>query len=170
MKQHKLKYTVEMISEALDVSKSGCYNWLRSGPSERWLENRKIVELIEGAFEESHQSYGSPIMTAELEKRGCKVSRLGTARMMRAIGAVARRNRKFKNTTDSNHNYPVSPNILNQNFSVKRRNQVWVSDITYVQTTKGWVCLTVIIDLLDRKVIGWSLSGDVTAENTIVKA
>lgn len=59
---------------------------------------------------------------------------------------------------------------MNQDFSVKRRNQVWVSDITYIETTKGWVYLTVIIDLFDRKVIGWSLSEDMTAENTIIKA
>ena len=89
---------------------------------------------------------------------------------MKAMGIVARRKRKFKNTTDSSHNYPVSPNILNQIFSVKRRNQVWVSDITYIATTKGWVYWTVIIDLFDRKVIGWSLSEDLTAENTIIKA
>ena len=139
MKQHKLKYPVEMMSKVLDVSKSGYYNWLNSGPSDRWLENRKIIELIELAFEESYQSYGSPRMAVEREKRGCKVSRPRIARMMKAMGIFARRKRKFKNTTDSSHNYPVSPNILNQIFSVKRRNQVWVSDITYIATTKGWV-------------------------------
>ena len=89
---------------------------------------------------------------------------------MKAMGIFARRKRKFKNTTGSSHNYPVSPNILNQFFSVKRRNQVWVSDITYIETTKDWVYLTVIIDLFDRKVIGWSLSEYLTAENTIIKA
>ncbi|MFT6245996.1 MAG: transposase InsO family protein [Crocinitomicaceae bacterium] len=109
-------------------------------------------------------------MAKELEKRGHKVSRPRTARMMKALGIEARRKRKFKNTTDSNHNYPVSPSILNQNFSVKRRNQVWVSDITYIETTNGWVYLTEIIDLFDRKVIGWSLSEDMTAAKTIIKA
>jgi len=89
---------------------------------------------------------------------------------MKALGIVARRKRKFKNTTDSGHNYPISPNLLNQNFSVDRLNQVWVSDITYIETTKGWVYLTVIIDLFDRKVIGWSLSEDLTTENTLIKA
>ncbi len=167
MKQHKLKYPVEMMSKILDVSKSGYYNWLKSGPSDRWLENRKIIEDI---FEESHQSYGSPRMAVELKKRGYKVSRPRAARMMKALGVEARRTRKFKNTTDSNHKYPVSPNLLNQNFSVKRRDQVWVSDITYIETTNGWVYLTVIIDLFDRKVIGWSLSEDMTTENTIIKA
>ena len=154
MKQHKLKYPVEMMSKALDVSKSGYYNWLKSAPSDQWLENRKIIELIEDIFEQSHESYGSPRMAVELEKHGYKVSRPRTAIMMKALGVVARRKRKSKSTTDSNHNYPISPNLLNQDFSVKRRNQVWVSDITYIETTKGWVYLTVIIDLFDRKVIG----------------
>ena len=72
MKQHKLKYPVEMMSKVLDVSKGGYYNWLNYGPSDRWLENRKIIELIELAFEESYQSYGSPRMAVEREKRGVK--------------------------------------------------------------------------------------------------
>lgn len=80
MKQHKLKYPVEMMSKILDVSTSGYYNWLKSGPSDRWLENRKIIELIEDIFEESHQSYGSPRMSVELENKGYKVSRPRTAR------------------------------------------------------------------------------------------
>jgi putative transposase len=170
MKKHKLKHPVEKMSKILDVSKIGYYNWLKSGTSDRWLENRKIIELTEDILEESHQSYGSPRMDVELENPGYKVSRPRTARMMRALGFEARRRRKFKNTTDSNHNYPVSPNLLNQNFSVKKRNQVWVSDITYIETTNGWVYLTVIIDLFDRKVIGWSLSEYMTAENTVIKA
>jgi transposase InsO family protein len=105
MKQHELKYPVEMMSKILDVSKSGYYNWLKSGPSDRWLENRKIIELIQDIFEKSHQSYGSPRMAVELKKRGYKVSRPRTARMMKALGVEARRTRKFKNTTNSNHKY-----------------------------------------------------------------
>ena len=70
----------------------------------------------------------------------------------------ARKPRKFKATTDSKHNYPIAPNLLDQDFNVKRPGEVWVSDITYVRTNNGWLYLTVIIDLYDRKVIGWSMS------------
>ena len=125
---------------------------------------------IQNIFEESHQSYGSPRVAIELEKRGYKVSRPRTARMMNAANLEARRTRKFVHTTNSKHNYPIAPNRLNQNFSVHRRAQVWVSDITYIETSLGWVYLTVIIDLFDRKVIGWSLSDDMTAEKTVIKA
>ena len=80
-------------------------NWLNSGPSDRWLENRKIIELIGLAFEESYQSYGSPRMAVELEKRESKVSRPRISRMMKSMGIVARRKRKFKKQLSSISKY-----------------------------------------------------------------
>ena len=101
---------------------------------------------------------------------GYKVSKPRVARMMRANYLFAKRRRKFKATTDSSHNYPIAPNLLNQCFDVDRENQVWVSDITYIRTKQGWLYLTVIIDLFNRKVIGWALSSNLTTKDTIVKA
>jgi len=89
---------------------------------------------------------------------------------MRANYLVARRRRKFRFTTDSNRKYPIAPNILNQNFEVHRINQVWVSDITYIQTGQGWTYLTVIIDLFIRKVVGWAMSDNLNTEATIIPA
>ena len=89
---------------------------------------------------------------------------------MRAADLRAKRRRKFKATTDSKHNYPVAPNLLNQDFSVSRPAEVWVSDITYVKTNSGWLYLTVIIDLYDRKVVGWSMSEGLSALETIIAA
>ena len=89
---------------------------------------------------------------------------------MKANNLRAIRRRKFKSTTDSKHNYPICANLLNQNFKVQRKNQVWVSDITYIHTKQGWLYLTVIIDLYHRKIVGWSLSDNLTTEDTIVKA
>jgi transposase InsO family protein len=89
---------------------------------------------------------------------------------MKANYLVARRHRKFRLTTDSNHNYPIAPNILNQNFEVHRMNQVWVSDMTYIQTGEGWIYLTVIIDLFNRKVVGWAMSDNLNTEATIIPA
>ncbi|MBL4653418.1 MAG: IS3 family transposase, partial [Flavobacteriales bacterium] len=143
---------------------------LCSGPSKRWNENQEIIQEIHSIFEESHQSYGSPRMCVELEKRGFKVSRPRTARMMKSSDLQARRKRKFKHTTDSNHNYPIAPNRLNRRFTTSRKNEVWVSDITYIETAQGWLYLTVIIDLFDRKVIGWAMSENLSAESTIIKA
>lgn len=103
-------------------------------------------------------------------KYGHRASRPRVARLMRANKLFARRRRKFIFTTDSNHSYPIAPNILNQDFTVNRENQVWVSDMTYIQTKEGWVYLTVIIDLFNRKVVGWAMSDNLSTEATIMPA
>lgn len=154
----------------LGVSKSGYYNWLKSGPSKRWLENEAVSLEIHDIFQDSFESYGAPRIRIELLKRGYRISRPRVARLMRANQLFARRRRKFIVTTDANHNYPIAPNILNQNFLVNRENQVWVSDITYIQTGQGWMYLTVIIDLFHRKVVGWSMSQTLSTSDTIIPA
>ena len=156
--------------KTLEVSKSGYYNWLRLGPSKRWLENQAISIAIHTIFKDSFESYGAPRIKVELLKYGHRVSRPRVARLMRANKLFARRRRKFIFTTDSNHSYPIAPNILNQDFAVNRENQVWVSDITYIQTKEGWVYLTVIIDLFNRKVVGWAMSDNLSTQATIMPA
>ena len=123
--------------KTLSISKSGYYNWLKLGPSNRWLENQKLSMHINEIFNNSHQSYGSPRIKVKLEKLGYHVSGPRVARIMKANHLVARGHRKFRFTTDSNHNYPIALNILNQHFNVDRMNQVWVSDMTYVLIKEG---------------------------------
>jgi transposase InsO family protein len=156
--------------KVLKVTKSSYYSWLRNGPSSRWKENEKLLKEIGDIFKDSHDTYGSPRITAELRARGWEVSLNRVAKIMRAAGLRARRARRFVATTDSKHNYPVAPNVLDQDFRVSRPAQVWVSDITYVRTKNGWLYLTVIIDLFDRKVIGWSMSKGLSAEETVIAA
>lgn len=156
--------------KTLEVSTSGYYNWLKLGPSKRWLKNQAISMHIQDIFENSFESYGSPRIKVELENRGYYVSRPRVARIMRANYLIARRRRKFRFTTDSNHKYPIASNILNQNFKVHRMNQVWVSDMTYIQTKEGWMYLTVIIDLFNRKVVGWAMSDNLSTGDTIIPA
>ena len=165
-----MRFPVEMMCKVLKISKSSYYHWLDSSPSKLWLENQKIGSLIKSIFKDSFQTYGAPRITTELEVLGYKVSRPRVARIMRANYLYAKTKRKFKATTNSNHNYPIAPNLLNQCFKVNRLNQVWVSDITYIKTKQGWLYLTVIIDLFNRKVVGWALSRDLTTNNTIIKA
>lgn len=152
------------------VSKSGYYNWLGGEPSKRWSENETLRVAIHSIFKNSFGSYGAPRVKEELLKKGYRVSRPRVAGIMRANNLFARRRRKFKITTDSNHNYPIAPNILDRNFTVYRKNQVWVSDITYIPTKQGWMYLTVIIDLFHRKVVGWSMSDNLGTEDTIIPA
>lgn len=139
-------------------------------PSKRDGENRMLLAEIRRIHEQSKASYGSPRMTEELKKRGFDVSRPRVARLMKQSGIKAVHAKKFVITTDSKHKYPVVENKLDRNFSADNSGQAWVSDITYIKTLKGWLYLTIVLDIFDRKVIGWALSSDLTAENTSVAA
>lgn len=141
------------------LSKSSYYNWLGREPSKRWLENQTITSAVRVVFKDSFESYGAPRIKEELSKIGYRRSSPRIARIMRADNLFARRKRRFRVTTDSGHNYPLAHNILNRNFMVFRKNQVRVSDITYIETKQEWIYLTVIIDWFHRKVDGWSMGG-----------
>jgi transposase InsO family protein len=156
--------------KVLSVSRSGYYNWLTRKSSKRSLENRILTEQIKRIHLESKQRYGSPKITQVLNKATKWVSRHRVARMMKSLDLRSRIKPKFKVTTDSKHNLPVCENILNRDFTSQGLGEKWVSDITYVSTKEGWLYLTAIIDLADRKAIGWSLSDTMTAETTVIPA
>lgn len=152
------------------VSRSRYYEWRCYLGSKGNNENRSILFEIRRIHEFSKASYGSPRITKELNKLGYKVSRPRVARLMKQNGIRSVHAKKFKVTTNSNHDYPIMENLLNRNFVATEKASAWVSDITYVRTRKGWMYLTIIIDLFDRKVIGWSMSKDMTADNTTIRA
>jgi putative transposase len=153
------------------VSRSGFYDWLTRKPSRRFLENERIVEEIRKIYKNSKGRYGSPKITMELRDRGMIVSRPRVARMMKAESLKSIIKARYRVcTTDSKHSFKISPNILNRNFKVTEPGQVWVSDITYIPTKEGWLYLTIIMDLYDRKIIGWAMSDGMTARETIVAA
>lgn len=159
-----------MMCKVFKVSKSSYYKWLKNGPSDRWKDNESLLVDVLDIFEASDKTYGSPRITAELQAQNRRVSKNRVAKIMQAAGIQARKRRKFKATTDSRHKYPIAPNVLDRNFSATRPGEIWVSDITYVRTYSGWLYLTVIIDLFDRKVIGWSMSKNLTTADTIIPA
>ena len=152
------------------VSRSGFYEHLHRFPSGRDNENRMILFKIRRIHEQSKSSYGSPRITAELIAGGNKVSRPRVARLMRQAGIRSVHAKKFVATTNSKHRYPIVENKLKRNFTAKEKNCVWVSDITYIKTTAGWLYLTIVLDLFDRKIVGWAMSSDMSATNTTVAA
>ena len=157
--------------KVLKVSRSSYYRWFTLGPTNRALEDSMFSHLIKKIFDESSQRYGSPKITRKLRNQYSHViSERRVSRLMKELGLVSKRSKKYKNTTNSNHKYPVSPNLLEQNFSVERPAEVWVSDITYIRTLEGWLYLTIILDLYDRKIIGWSLSDNLETKDTIIRA
>ena len=163
-------FPIEMMCRVLDVSRSGYYMWLKSEPSQRALENKRLTEQIRLIHKQSKQTYGSPRITKELKARAISVSRPRVARLMKKALIKSVTKKKFVVTTYSKHGFALSPNLLNRKFNPKRQGEVWVSDITYVRTQEGWLYLTVIIDLADRKVIGWSTSKTMKADDTVIPA
>jgi putative transposase len=119
---------------------------------------------------ESKQRYGSLGITLELHRFGYKISRITVAKYMKQLGLRSKLSRKFKVTTNSNHNYLIVENILNREFIVKIPSKAWVSDITYVQTKEGFVYLTTNMDLCHRKIIGWSFSDGISTDETTIGA
>lgn len=170
MNDYRLEFPVGKMCEVFSVSKSAFYRWRNYVPSNRDRENRMLLFEIRRIHEQSKASYGAPRITEELKSRGFNASRPRVARLMKQNGIRAVHAKKFIVTTDSKHDYPVVENKLNRNFTSNRSAESWVSDITYIRTLQGWIYLTVVLDLFDRKVIGWSLSEDMTAENTAIKA
>lgn len=170
MKDYQREFPVGKMCKVFKVSRSAFYGWLNYNPSNRDNENRMLLSQIRRIHEQSKATYGSPRMTTELKERGFNVSRPRVARLMRENGIRAVHAKKFVVTTDSKHKFPVVENKLNRNFSADESGRAWVSDITYIKTGKGWLYLTVILDLFDRKVIGWSQSADLSAENTSIAA
>jgi transposase InsO family protein len=142
----------------LEVTASGYYVWRKNPGSDRKRENLRLVTQIKAVHEESRKTYGSPRIHAELCSRGIRCGKNRVARLMRQRGIQARHKRKFKATTDSNHQLPVYENRLNRSFDVSTPNTSWAADITYIWTHEGWLYLAVILDLFSRKIIGWSMS------------
>jgi transposase InsO family protein len=171
MKAHSFKFAIEKMCKVFKVSRSGYYDWLNRKPSARALENHNVKEMIKSIYKESKGRYGSPKITEELKIRGLKLSRPRVARLMRSEGIRSIVHNKFRVvTTDSKHNYPIAENLLNRKFKAPKPGKVWVSDITYISTAQGWLYLTIIMDLFDRKIIGWSLSKTLRAKDTVVAA
>jgi transposase InsO family protein len=154
----------------LKVSLSSYYYWQTKKPSKRLYRRLELGIAIKKIYEWSKGRYGSPGITKELQMQGVKVSRAQVARIMKKKNMCSVTVRRFKQTTNSKHNYGLVENKLSQDFTTTAYNQVWVSDITYIKTSEGWLYLTSVIDLFDRKVIGWQVSNTLRAEDTVVPA
>jgi putative transposase len=115
-----------------------------------------VVGEIKAAYAVGRGGYGSPRVQRELRKRGRRVGKKRVERLMRCEGIRARRRRRFRTTTDSNHADPIAPNLLKRNFTAELPNRAWVTDVTYVWTREGWLYLAAILDLCSRRVVGWA--------------
>ena len=167
---HRHEFPVVIQCRALKVKASGYYAWRRRPPSQRTRENDRLLLEISKIHKDSRQTYGSPRISVVLQERGYGASRPRVARLMKNHGILAKTKRKFKVTTHSKHRYPISPNLVAQNYSADKPNAIWSSDITYIRTKKGWLYLTVIQDFFNREIVGWAMSSRLTAATTTIPA
>lgn len=150
---------VATMCRALGVSVSGYYAWLNRQPSARQQQDQTLVQQIRVVHQESRRLYGSPRIHARLQQKGLCCSRKRVARLMKQHGIHSRRRPKRRmNTTDSDHNRPVAPNLLQREFSATAANQKWVGDILAIWTTEGWLYLAALLDIYSRMVVGWAMS------------
>jgi len=164
IQRHEGQHAVALMCRVLTVSRSGYYGWRGRPPSERAQANARLAVDVRRVYTEHKGRTGAPRITQHLREEGQAVGKNRVASVMQAERLRAKAARKYKATTNSNHNLPVAPNLLEQDFTAARPNCKWVSDITYVATDEGWLYVAVVLDLYSRLVVGWAMSERMTAK------
>jgi putative transposase len=162
----RANHAVAMLCRVVGASVSGFYAWLRAIPSVRTRAETEaeLRGLIGRIFAARRRAYGSRRVHAELRRQGRRHSRRRVERLMREMGLAARRGRRRPpRTTDSRHDLPVAPDLLDRHFDADRPDTVWLADISYLPTDEGWLYLAVVEDLATREVVGWSMADHLRA-------
>lgn len=164
MKAWRLEYPVEVMARVLDVSRSGFYAWLERPLSPHALEDERLKVAIRAAHVKTRETYGAKRLQTELHAEGCAVGRDRIARLRREMGICCKQKRKFKATTQPNHDWPVAENLLGQCFEATAPNEVWHTDITYIPTGEGWLYLAGIKDQFTCEIVGYAMGARMTQE------
>jgi len=167
MRGYEGKFSTERMSKMLGVSRSGYYRYAKRKPSQRLLEEERLIMKIKAIYEASRQTYGSPRIHAELKDQGETCSRQRVAKLMKKAGIMAKMTKKFKVTTKANPKAKAAPNLLEQNFTAEHPNRRWAADITYVWTLEGWLYVACVLDLFSRKIVGLAMEERMTDDLVI---
>lgn len=156
---------MSLMCRCLGVSRSAYYAWRdRGGRSARASSDAELQLHIREIHERSSGRYGSPRVHAQLLRDGVRTSKKRVERLMREANLRGKIRRRFRKTTDSRHELPIAPNLLNRQFLADAPDHAWVGDITYIWTDAGWIYLAVLIDLHSRMVVGWALATHLRTE------
>jgi putative transposase len=155
---------VTLLCKVMKVSRSGFYRYMTMVESPVFDDDSQLLADARTVFKASGNTYGSRRMSRALRALGHSVGRHQARSLMRRLGLRVLPTRRFKVTTDSKHNLPVAPNVLDRVFDVEAPDRAWAGDITYLWTQAGWVYLAVVIDLYSRKVVGWSMNQRMTTD------
>jgi transposase InsO family protein len=170
IQRHRRVWPISVQCRVLGVSVAGYHeHFVRraSAAQRRHLSDDALLVHIKAIHAETHGGYGWPRTWKELLARGIRVGKERVQKLMQMHRIRAKGKRRFKVTTDSNHDLPIAPNLLNREFNVSEPDKVWAGDITYIATDEGWLFLAVVIDLFSRQVVGWSLRHDMTRDIVI---
>ena len=155
----KAHHAITILCRCLQVTRSGFYAWCHRAESARARDDRRLKVLIHASFTEGRGYYGSPRVHDDLTEWKERVSRKRVIRLMQEEGLTARVRKRYKVTTDSDHDQPIAANLLQQDFTADRPNQRWVGDTTeLVIGEHGKLYLAAIVDLFSRFVVGWAVS------------
>jgi transposase InsO family protein len=163
----KASFPISQMCRVLGVSQSGFFAWQERPACRRQQLDMVYLAHIRTAFALSNGTYGSPRMHRDLVYEGHEIGRHRTARLMRQNQLIARQKRRFKRTTDSEHAWPVAPNLIAQDFAADGPDRKWGADISYIWTAEGWLYLAIVLDLFSRRIVGWSMSASMTAKLVI---
>ena len=167
--EHRQVYSTAMMCDLLSVSRSGLHQAVTRGPSERHLYEEKVLAQIRRGKIKHRGRYGRRRMTPEVsDALGRPVNHKRIGRLMRKHDLGSRKRRAFRiRTTDSKHDHPIAPNVLERDFQATAPNQKWLADLTYVPTAEGWLYLALVLDLFARKIVGWATSPTMPQELTL---
>jgi putative transposase len=168
IRQRRAQFPLSVMCEALNVTRAGYYAWEKrreAPPTERERRRDELAREIRAAHERSRGTYGSPRVYHQLKAQGVEVCENTVAKLMREEELRSITRRRFRvRTTDSAHEHPVAPNLLDRNFAAEAPDRRWAADLTYVATGQGWLYLAVVIDLCSRRVVGWAMADHLRAE------
>jgi len=164
IRAEKASFPVTVMCNALGVKRGSYYAWERRPHEDRDCAEEELVVHIRDVFRRSRGTYGSPRVHAELNETGVEVGRHRVARLMHEHGLQARRPKRYRHTTDSEHSLPVAPNLLERRFDAEAPNRVWVADLTCLWTHEGWLYLAAVLDLFSRRVVGWAMDDNMRKE------
>ena len=167
IKTHRIMFRVRVMCAVLGVSASGFYGWASRSESRREQENRRLLNRIQSIHADSAENYGAIKTWKALKNEGESCGRHRVARLRRTNGIIAKRMRRFRAACAARNSAPAAPNLLAQNFTANTANSIWVSDITYISTRKGWLHLAVVVDLYSRMIVGWSMSARINQQLVI---
>ena len=164
IKANQRLFSITRMCAVLEVQPSSYYDWIIRGISDQQIYRNHCLLLVKAAHTETKERYGYERLQAHITAQGHKISKYMIRSIKEEYAIKCKRHKKFKVTTNSDHNKPIYPNLLEQSFEAKRPNQAWVSDITYIWTSEGWLYLAGVKDIYTKELVGYAINKRMTAD------